>query len=49
MSVKRNESKVRRSFCYSFYPSKNLGAYGDGGIVTTNNKNLFNKIYFLEI
>ena len=34
--------------CYSFYPSKNLGAYGDGGIITTNNRNLFNKIYFLR-
>ena len=35
--------------CYSFYPSKNLGAYGDGGIITTDNKKLFNKIFFLEI
>lgn len=28
--------------CFSLYPGKNLGAYGDAGIITTNNK------YFCE-
>lgn len=26
--------------CFSFYPTKNLGAYGDGGIILTDNKKL---------
>jgi aminotransferase EvaB len=30
--------------CYSFYPTKIFGAYGDGGFITTNNENLFDKM-----
>ena len=31
--------------CFSFYPTKIFGAYGDGGFITTNNKNLFDKMH----
>jgi dTDP-4-amino-4,6-dideoxygalactose transaminase len=30
--------------CFSFYPTKNLGAYGDAGMITTNNEELSNKL-----
>jgi len=30
--------------CFSFYPTKILGAYGDGGFVITKNINLFKRI-----
>ena len=34
--------------CFSFYPAKNLGAYGDGGIIATNNANLYEKLKILR-
>jgi dTDP-4-amino-4,6-dideoxygalactose transaminase len=33
--------------CFSFYPGKNLGAYGDGGAVTSNDEALIGKIRML--
>ena len=30
--------------CFSFYPGKNLGAFGDGGAIVTNNDELVQKI-----
>ena len=35
--------------CFSFFPTKNLGTIGDGGIVTTNNKELADKIRRLRV
>lgn len=33
---------------WSFYPGKNLGAYGDGGAITTNNPEIADKIRVLR-
>lgn len=32
---------------YSFYPGKNLGAFGDAGAITTNDSNLYTKLKML--
>jgi dTDP-4-amino-4,6-dideoxygalactose transaminase len=34
--------------CFSFYPGKNLGAYGEGGMVTTNDPEIARQIRILR-
>lgn len=34
--------------CFSFYPTKGLGAFGDGGFISTNDKDLYDKVLMLR-
>jgi dTDP-4-amino-4,6-dideoxygalactose transaminase len=35
--------------CFSFFPSKNLGGYGDGGIITVNDDELAHRIEIMRV
>lgn len=45
---KRRAGSIGEFGCFSFFPSKNLGAFGDGGIVTTNSADLYDKLRILR-
>ena len=44
----RRTGSLGHAAAFSFYPSKNMGAYGDGGIITTSDEELLEKIRMLR-
>ena len=44
----RKVGSLGHAACFSFFPAKNLGCYGDGGAVVTNNKGFARKVGLLK-
>lgn len=47
-SLKKRIGSIGDIACFSFYPGKNLGAYGDGGCITTNSDKLNKNIRMIK-
>ena len=45
----RRAGSIGQVGCFSFFPSKNLGAFGDGGMLTTNDDDLAQKLRMLRV
>ena len=44
----RKAGSIGTAGCFSFFPSKNLGGIGDGGMIVTNDEQLYNRLSIMR-
>ena len=44
----RKAGSIGTTGCFSFFPSKNLGGIGDGGMIVTNDEQLYNRLFIMR-
>jgi len=46
--VRKKAGSMGKCGCFSFYPSKNLGGWGEGGMITTDDEEIYNTLLKLR-
>jgi dTDP-4-amino-4,6-dideoxygalactose transaminase len=44
----RKAGNIGTAGCFSFFPSKNLGGIGDGGMIVTNDEKLYKRLFIMR-
>jgi len=44
----RKSGSIGTAGCFSFFPSKNLGGIGDGGMIVTNDEQLYERLFVMR-